>query len=295
MECISSYISSRCQTIEKTLDELIESKDGQLHSTLFEAARYSLLSKAKRLRPLLTLATAESFECDFNKALHPACAIEILHTYSLIHDDLPCMDDDDLRRGRPTLHKVYGEGHAVLTGDFLLTFAFDVLANSPDLSSDQKIELIKTLSQKAGAHGMIGGQTVDLLHENKLANWQTLEFIHANKTAALIAASLDFGAIIAGAPLQDRIELRHIGHEIGLSYQIIDDILDVTAKQEDLGKTVHSDISNNKSTAITVLGIDQAQLLANELLNSVQQRCKKLSVRAPLLEEMLQKLIHRTF
>lgn len=291
---ISAYISSRCTLIENTLEELVKEKSGFPHSLLFESARYSLLSKAKRLRPLLTLATVETFGGDLNAALYPACALELIHTYSLIHDDLPCMDDDDLRRGRPTLHKVYGEGHAVLTGDYLLTYAFEVLAKSPSLNPDQKVELMQILSQKAGADGMVGGQSADLLFEGKLTDWQTLEFIHLNKTAALISASLEFGAVIANAPSHDRDLLKMIGQEIGLSFQIVDDILDVTGSEEEIGKPIHSDEENHKSTSITVLGLEKAQDLVSALLTSVQDRCKQLSKPAPLLEEILQKLIHRT-
>lgn len=289
----STYASTQCQHIERTLDELVQERKNFPHSSLFEAARYSLLSKAKRLRPLLTLATVEIYGGNIESALHPACALELIHTYSLIHDDLPCMDDDDLRRGRPTLHKVYAEGHAVLTGDFLLTYAFEVIAKAPLLSSKQKLELIKVLAERAGGDGMVGGQTVDLLSEGKATDWDTLQFIHHNKTAALIACALDFGAIIANAPAEDRNNLQRIGHEIGLSFQIIDDILDVTGNEAEIGKPTHSDSDNQKSTSITVLGLEKAQALADALLQSVQNRCKKLSVDSSILEEILQSLTHR--
>lgn len=291
----SEYIFSRCDLIEKTLEELIKEKSGFPHSLLFESARYSLLSRAKRLRPLLTLATAETFGGVLQAVLYPACALELIHTYSLIHDDLPCMDDDDLRRGKPTLHKVYGEGHAVLTGDYLLTYAFEVLSKSPHLNPDQKVELIQILSQKAGADGMVGGQTADLLYEGKLTDWDTLRFIHLNKTAALISASLEFGAVIANVSSHDRDLLQRIGQEIGLSFQIVDDILDVTGTEEEIGKSIHSDDENQKSTSITVLGLEKAQHVASSLLSSVQMRCKELSRPVPLLEEVLKKLILRKF
>lgn len=289
----SLYASTRCQRIESTLNELIEERKNFPHSSLFEAARYSLLSRAKRLRPLLTLAAVETFGGNIEAALHPACALELIHTYSLIHDDLPCMDDDDLRRGRATLHKIYGEGHAVLTGDYLLTYAFEVIAKAPLIPSDQKIELIKVLAEGAGGDGMVGGQTVDLLCEGKETDWKTLQFIHHNKTAALISCALDFGAIIANVSFEDRTNLQRIGHEIGLSFQIIDDILDVTGSESEIGKPTHSDSDNQKSTSITVLGLEKAQALADALLESVQNRCKKLSADSSILEEILQSLIHR--
>ncbi|MCX6989565.1 MAG: polyprenyl synthetase family protein [Chlamydiae bacterium] len=291
----SSYMSTRCEMIEETLNKLSTERLGVPHSTLFSAARYSLLAKAKRLRPLLTLAVTESFGGNIEAALHPACALELIHTYSLIHDDLPCMDDDDLRRGVATLHKVYGEGHAVLTGDYLLTLAFEVLAKSPLLTAEQKLDLITILSQRAGGDGMVGGQVVDMLSEGKEVDFETLTFIHSHKTGALISAALEFGGIIANASKEDRALLKKIGYEIGLSFQIIDDILDVKGNEKEIGKPIHSDQDNNKSTSITLLGIENAEALADKLLSSSKGHCKMLSTSSPYIEEILQKLIHRKF
>lgn len=292
---LSSYIFDRLKKIDECLSSVIEEKKSQPHASLFEAARYSLLSRAKRLRPLLAIATAESFGASFELALLPACALEVLHTYSLIHDDLPCMDDDDLRRGRPTLHKVYGDGHAVLTGDFLLTFAFEILSMSPGLDAEQKIELVSVLAKRAGADGMVGGQVVDLICEGKQTDWQTLQFIHKHKTAALFAAAFEFGAIIAKASCEDRSKLKLIGEEIGLSFQIIDDILDETSTESELGKPIRSDLTNDKSTAISVLGLEKAKDLSHELLASAQARCSTLSVPAQLLQDLIHSTAHRKF
>ncbi|MEI8329131.1 MAG: polyprenyl synthetase family protein [Chlamydiia bacterium] len=290
----SSYAALRCQSIEKMLHGLIPEKQDTPHSLLFESARYSLLSAAKRLRPLLTLATAESFGAHMDICLYPACAIEMVHTYSLIHDDLPCMDDDDLRRGKPSLHKVVGEGQAVLTGDYLLTYAFEVLCKSPGISDTQKVDLIKTLAQRAGGDGMVGGQAVDLLSEGKPADWPTLQFIHHHKTAALLCASIEFGAILANVSEQDRRHLEVIGYEAGLAFQIIDDILDVIGSEKDLGKPIRSDLDHQKCTAVSVLGLPGAQSIANKLRESIRTRCKMLSVDAYLLNQILEQLIHRT-
>jgi geranylgeranyl diphosphate synthase type II len=291
----SSYMSTRCEKIEETLNKLAPEKLEAPHKELFSSARYSLLAKAKRLRPLLTLAVTESFGGDMEAALYPACALELLHTYSLIHDDLPCMDDDDLRRGVPTVHKVYGEGHAVLTGDYLLTLAFEVLAKSPLLTAEQKLELITILSERAGGDGMVGGQVVDILSEGKDVDFETLSFIHSHKTGALISASLEFGGVIANVSLEDREILKKIGYEMGLSFQIIDDILDVRGNELEIGKPIHSDLNNKKSTSISILGIEKAEALANSLHSSSKSHCKRLSTSSPYLEEMLQNLIHRKF
>jgi geranylgeranyl diphosphate synthase type II len=229
------------------------------------------------------------------EAISPACALELIHTYSLIHDDLPCMDDDDMRRGKPTVHKIYGEGHAVLTGDFLLTHAFEVLSDAPFLSSEKKIELIRLLARQAGGDGMVGGQALDLMSEGKELSWDTLNFIHHHKTAALIGAAIEFGAIIAGANHQDRDLLRSIGYEAGLSFQIIDDILDVTGDEKTLGKPILSDIYNNKSTAVTILGMEQAKAMAEKLLASVERKTKSLSFISSTFQMLLSSLTKRHF
>lgn len=269
------------ELIANKIDELIGLRHGELHGKLFEAAKYSLLSPGKRLRPLLTLAAAKTFGAPLEKALVPACALEMVHTYSLIHDDLPCMDDDDLRRGMPTLHKVYHEGHAVLTGDFLLTYAFQLLSESPDLLPEQKLELIRILSTSAGADGMIGGQIVDLAWEGKNIDWPTLHFMHMHKTAALITAALLFGGIIAEAHERDLQLLKTCGQNLGLAFQIVDDILD-------------SHEEKNKSTAVTHLGLEKAERYAEQLYTSAIDALSSLSKPAPDLRLLADKLIHRT-
>jgi geranylgeranyl diphosphate synthase type II len=267
--------------IDRTLEELIGKRTSEPHSKLFEAARYSLLSPGKRLRPLLTLATVKTFGTPIEKALIPACALEMVHTYSLIHDDLPCMDDDDMRRGKPTLHKVFPEGHAVLTGDYLLTYAFQLLSESPDLLAEQKLELVRILSQSAGGDGMVGGQIVDLEWEGKHIDWPLLQFMHIHKTAALITASLLFGAVIAQVDETDYLHLQSFGRNLGLAFQIVDDILD-------------SHEETHKATSVTLLGPDKAQRYAEELYASALTSLSSLSKPAPDLRLLASKLIHRS-
>lgn len=249
------YVKERTLQIEQELESLLQSKSGQL----YEAARYSLLSGGKRLRPLLTLAVAEALGGTLDVALHPACALEMIHTYSLIHDDLPCMDDDDFRRGKPTLHRAYNEGLAVLVGDFLLTYAFEVLANAPQIPVERKVKLIALLSQQAGGEGMIGGQVMDLEAEGRSITFKDLQLIHSRKTGALMTAAIEFGGIAAGASVDQQKSLKLFGQELGLAFQIRDDILDVTASVEKHGKAVASDAVNNKATYVSLLGLEEAK------------------------------------
>jgi geranylgeranyl diphosphate synthase, type II len=289
-----SYTKEKLPLIEKALQEIISPLQGNSDPLLFEASSYSALNPGKRIRPLLTLIATKALGGDEKKALYPACAIELLHTYSLIHDDLPCMDDDNLRRGKPTLHKIYPEGQAVLTGDLLLTLAFETLSTCPDITSDQAVELIKVLAKKSGGRGMILGQSLDLLGEEKVLSWKELLEIHHRKTADLISASLEFAAILSGKPSL-RPTLEQIGQEIGLSFQIIDDVLDVEGEEHILGKPTLSDLGNKKSTSTSLLGVEQARDKAEELLNSSLQKCKDIGLERSLLIDLLPKLIYRVF
>ncbi len=292
--CITPFLESGKERIEKTLDALNQQHPNLPYAHLFLAARYSLLSSAKRLRPLLVLATVSSYGVSLEKALQPACAIEMVHTYSLIHDDLPCMDDDDFRRGNPTLHKVYPESHAILTGDYLLTTAFEILANSPGLSDSQKIDLVRTLAKNAGGHGMIGGQVIDMATENKGIDWSLLEMMHHYKTGCLIIASLVSGAIIANAPLSDRLTLEKVGKKIGIAFQIVDDLLDLTGTLQEMGKNCGSDQNKNKTTALSFMSTTECQIKAKELLESALEDLDTLSQPAPLLSSLFLKLVDRT-
>lgn len=207
--------------IHQELDRLVSERVCAHHS-LYEAARYVLLSEGKRIRPLLTLAIATMLGGSCDKALQAACALEMIHTYSLIHDDLPCMDDDDFRRGKPTLHKIYNEGHAVLVGDFLLTFAFEILAEAPLLSAHQKVRLISILARAAGGEGMIGGQVLDLSQNTSVS----LAELHQRKTGALFTAAVQFGGVLADCSSEIFSLLTAFGEKIGFLFQVVDDVLD---------------------------------------------------------------------
>ncbi len=283
---LETFFQKSNPLIEERLHTLIPSQSEPLYAALFDSARYSLFSGGKRLRPLLTLAAAHTFGSSWEKAIDPACALECMHTYSLIHDDLPCMDNDDMRRGKPTLHRTYPEWHALLTGDYLLTYAFEILAKCPELSDTQKIELIHTLSSRAGAQGMIGGQMIDLISQGLKIDQTTLQEMHALKTAALISAALEFGAIVGHASLQDRALIRKSGVHIGIAFQIADDILD--AVQES------SDQKDQKATAVSLLGRQEAARYKDVLLIESLSALRLLSQPAPLLEKLFHKLVHRT-
>ncbi len=290
---ISLFQHNARAKIESQLQQLISQSNDLPYSPLFFAARYSLLAPAKRLRPMLVLAVCESFGIAQDHALIPACALEMIHTYSLIHDDLPCMDDDNLRRGKPTLHKVYPEWHALLTGDFLLTYAFDLLSSAPHLDAHQKLNLVHSLAKHAGAHGMIGGQMIDLLSEGQTIDWQMLEQMHLGKTSGLIIAALEFGGIISCVSLQDLDLLKQAGSAIGVAFQLIDDILDDTGTQEELGKTIGSDSKKAKATAVSLIGIDEARAKTEIFLQAAKENLNHLSSPAPLLNMLFDQMIYR--
>ncbi len=291
---LENYLEKTSLLINQHLDQFLpENQTG--YRQLFSAARYSLIGLGKRLRPILTLATTEVLGGDSEKALSPACTLELIHTYSLIHDDLPCMDDDDFRRGKPSLHKAFPEGHAVLTGDFLLTYAFGILADDPLLSAETKIQLISTLAKQCGAEGMIGGQIMDLEAEKEFISLETLQEIHLRKTAALIIAAVDFGAIIANASPQQRKSLLHFAKNIGLAFQVVDDILDLTSSKEELGKPIASDMTNHKATYVSLLGIEKAKEVAQSLLHCALENLEQLDVDTTLLANIAKNLVHRTY
>lgn len=289
---ISSFAATRLPLIEARLQELVPETDAA-YGALFSAARYSLFSPAKRLRPLLAMATTASLGGDEAKALSPACALELIHTYSLIHDDLPCMDNDDYRRGRLTLHKVTSEGHALLTGDFLLTHAFQVLASLEDFSAEQKVKLVAVLATRAGGKGMIAGQVLDVAGSNKSLGISELRDIYLAKTAALLTAAVEFGGIVAGAtPLQMSL-LEKLGQSLGLAFQIVDDVLDVIASQQKHGKEVPSDVTNQKSTYASLLGPEQARQTALELLGEARISLHDLHLESSPLAAIAERLVLR--
>lgn len=282
---IDDYLQQKIEIVEKRLDTLISEKEVPYNS-LFQAARYSLLSGGKRLRPILTLATVETLGRPFEEALDPACALEMIHTYSLIHDDLPCMDDDDFRRGKPSLHKTFPESHAVLAGDFLLTFAFEVTATTPHLSSEQRMELTRLLAVNSGAPGMIGGQVMDIEGEGKTLDLARLRAIYELKTGALMQTAFEFGAIICKASPLHRNLLRQFGSELGLAFQIIDDTLDVLSHK-------NSDKKNNKSTYVDLVGLEKAKSMAETHFLAALENLKKIPYDTSLLVALAKQLVHR--
>ena len=224
------------------------------YGRLQEAMRYSLLSGGKRVRPVLTCAFADLFGGEWKKAVPLGCALELIHTYSLIHDDLPCMDDDDLRRGKPTCHRAYGETLAVLAGDALQPEAFAILAAAPGLTDAQRVDAVAVLARAAGADGMVAGQVLDL--DGKCRSREQVERLHSLKTGAMIAAAAELGCVAAGALPEQRGAARHYAREIGLAFQIRDDMLDVIADQGEFGKPVGSDREEGKITFVDLIGLE---------------------------------------
>lgn len=232
---------------------------------LYDAMNYSLLSGGKRLRPVLTLAVCDMCGGDIKTALPFACAVEMVHTYSLIHDDLPCMDDDDLRRGRPSNHKVYGEATAVLAGDALLTGAFETIAeHGTGLSAERTLEVLTCLGKAAGARGMVGGQVLDMAGEGHSLALSEVEELQKLKTGALISAAAEIGCIVAGGGAEDRATVCRYARNLGLAFQIQDDILDVIGDENTLGKRVGSDAQCEKTTFVTLKGVDTCRSLVVE-------------------------------
>ena len=260
----AAYLEAARLKVEAALDG---SLGPERPESLREAMRYSLLAGGKRLRPILCLAACELAGGQADQAMPTAVALEMIHTMSLIHDDLPAMDNDDLRRGRPTNHKVFGEANAILAGDALLTRAFEMVAlRSPGVPAEQLLKVVGELSLASGAPGLVGGQVVDLECEGKDVDLETLEYIHLHKTGALLRACVLSGALIAGAGDALLGALRVYARGIGLAFQIIDDILDVTASSEVLGKTAGKDLTADKTTYPKLLGLEESRRRADALV-----------------------------
>jgi geranylgeranyl diphosphate synthase type II len=294
-EPVNAYLSRRASEVNEWLGRLVPSEavePRQLHS----AIRYSLLAGGKRLRPALVLASGEAFGAASDVLMPAACAIEMIHTYSLIHDDLPAMDNDDLRRGRPTCHKAFGDAIAILAGDALLTQAFRVLsADAPRLDAKKMVRVIREIATAAGTvEGMIGGQMADIENEGKRVDAETLEYIHRSKTGALITAPVVVGGIIAGASEDQLTTLRAFGQRIGLAFQIADDILDVTSTIEQLGKTPGKDLAANKATYPSVHGIEVSERRARELVEEAVGIVSSLGPSAAMLGAIARFIVART-
>ncbi|MEK7390381.1 MAG: polyprenyl synthetase family protein [Elusimicrobiota bacterium] len=286
--------------VDEAMEALLRPKP-DLPRSVRRSMRYSLFAGGKRLRPTLVLAAARCCGLEARKALKTAAALEMIHTYSLIHDDLPAMDDDDLRRGKPTNHKVFGEAMAILAGDGLLTKAFESAAlNARELALDGRTtaELIGVIARGAGAEGMVGGQVEDLAAEglgkkrSRGSSARALESVHRRKTGALIVASLDAGAVLAGANAAQRAALRSYGRRIGLAFQITDDVLDVVGDKKKMGKR-GSDRDNDKLTYAALYGVEDARSKARALIRQAHGCLKDFGARASVLHELADYIIER--
>jgi farnesyl diphosphate synthase len=278
---------------DSIIDRLLRAPPG-LEARVYEAMRYSALAPGKRLRPLLVLASARLFGVARRSALQVAAAIEMVHAYSLIHDDLPAMDNSDLRRGRPTCHKAFDDATAVLAGDGLLTLAFEVLSH-PDTHGDPAVrcELVAALAAAAGAAGMVGGQMIDLIAETQILELGAITRLQRMKTGALIAFSCEAGAILAKAPHEVRVALRGYAHDLGLAFQIADDLLDVEGSAEETGKPVGADAAAGKATFVSILGAERARAQAELLINQAVAHLDLFEQRAELLRQVARFVIDR--
>ncbi|MBM7604586.1 geranylgeranyl diphosphate synthase type II [Metabacillus crassostreae] len=288
---LSDFLQSRKKTIETRLPDYI--KELKAPETIKEAMLYSLKAGGKRLRPILVLALLHTYGKREELGIATACAIEMIHTYSLIHDDLPCMDDDDLRRGKPTNHKVYGEAVAVLAGDGLLTQSFSLIVNDPYCSLENKLRLVSELVNAAGAQGMVGGQIADMQGEAKALSLEELQSIHENKTGKLLQYSIISGAILADAPENDIEKLRKIGYHLGLAFQIRDDILDIEGNEQIIGKPVGSDTLNEKTTYPKILTMQGAKAKLDEHIKQAKELIDDLSVQSSILVQICELIANR--
>jgi len=268
---LDQYLDTTGKRINTALNKLLPPENAQ-PPTIHKAMRYSIFAGGKRIRPVLTLAACEAVGGKTVAAMPLACAVECIHTYSLIHDDLPCMDDDDLRRGRPTNHKVFGEGIAVLAGDALLTQAFLLAAKKP--------EYVTELAGASGSLGLIAGQVQDLENESRAATLAEVKTTHRNKTGALINASIRLGAMAGHATPAQLKRLTRYGDDLGLAFQVIDDILDATSTKEIMGKSVRADEKNEKSTFPKLLGIEKSHAYAGELIADAHDQLRSFGKKA---------------
>lgn len=284
--------SERRELIEEALKkELHEGRE--LDATLTKSMEYSLMAGGKRLRPILLMAAADACGKDGRAFITSACALEMIHTYSLIHDDLPAMDDDNLRRGKPTNHVKFGAGMATLAGDGLLTMAFEVLTREKNVRPETILSVIREVSVAAGTSGMVGGQAIDLESEGRRIDLTCLRRMHMGKTGALFRAALRTGAILAGASEKELAALTQYAEAFGLAFQITDDILDVTGSEAEIGKPVGSDRRNEKSTYVTLTSLARAQELVDEAIEAALSAVEIFGEKASFLQDLVRFLSHR--
>ena len=287
------YLAASKQNIEQWLDEVLTSPN-QEFKPLYESMNYSLMQGGKRIRPILSKAVLEMLHKDPADYKEFLCAMECIHTYSLVHDDLPAMDNDDYRRGNLTNHKVYGEGLAILAGDGLLTYAFQLMTANNKASTQDKLDAIQCVAIAAGPEGMVGGQAFDMLSEDKHIPLEELKVLHRGKTGALFNASVELGLILGNADTVTRTALMEYANCLGLLFQITDDILDVTGTIEELGKTPGSDVRQHKSTYVSLLGLEGAKEQASSVGKQAHDALNSVSYDTSILAALIDYLLKRT-
>jgi geranylgeranyl diphosphate synthase type II len=291
---LKRYLVARQKEVDGALDRFLP-KASVAPATIHKAMRYSLFAGGKRLRPILCLAAAEACGGKISAALPPACAVECIHTYSLIHDDLPSMDNDDLRRGRATCHKVFGEGIAILAGDALLTIAFEIAARTKTPSRYDLRDFFREITTAAGSQKLIAGQVADLEAEGRRIDRAQLRYIHENKTAALLTASVRLGAMAANASPKQLTAITAFGQALGLAFQVIDDILDVTQTSEKLGKSAGKDVAAKKATYPAVIGLAKSRAEAKRLTSRADAALANFGRSADWLREIAKHLLAREY
>lgn len=291
---LKAYLVVRQKQIDRALDRYLPKADVR-PPTIHKAMRYSLFAGGKRLRPILCLAAAEAGGGKIENALPLACALECIHTYSLVHDDLPSMDNDDFRRGRATCHKVFGDGIAVLAGDALLTIAFEIVSRAKPTRCYDMSTLLREIAVAAGSQKLIAGQVADLEAEGKKSTRAQLRYIHENKTAAILTTSVRLGAMSANADAKKLQTITNFGRALGLAFQVIDDILDVTQTSEKLGKSAGKDIAAKKATYPAVLGLDQSRAEAKRLTKQAHNSLSIFGKKAEALHALANYLLEREY
>jgi geranylgeranyl diphosphate synthase type II len=291
---LKAYLKSRQEKIERALDRHLP-KESTKPATIHKAMRYSLFAGGKRLRPILCLAAAQTCGGKIDKALPLACALECIHTYSLVHDDLPSMDNDDFRRGRLTCHKVFGDGIAVLAGDALLTIAFEIVSRAKPTSRYNMSTLLREVAVAAGSQKLIAGQVADLEAEGKETTRAGLRYIHENKTAAILTTSVRLGAMSANANPKQLAAITRFGRALGLAFQVIDDVLDVTQTSEKLGKSAGKDVAAKKATYPAVIGLDKSRGEAKRLTKQAHDALSIFGTKAEALHALANYLLEREY
>jgi geranylgeranyl diphosphate synthase type II len=291
---LKRYLVARQKEVDRALDRFLP-RESTPPATIHKAMRYSLFAGGKRLRPILCLAAAEACGAKISAALPLACAVECIHTYSLVHDDLPSMDNDDLRRGRATCHKVFGDGIAILAGDALLTIAFEIAAHVKNTKRYDLRKIFFEIAVAAGSQKLIAGQVADLEAEGRRINRAQLRYIHENKTAALLTASVRLGAMAANAGRKQLTAITAFGRALGLAFQVIDDILDVTQTSEKLGKSAGKDVAAKKATYPAVIGLEKSRAEARRLTSKAHSALKPLGKSATVLRSLADYLLQREY